>query len=286
MVPPQASRRHLRSDVALPGNPTASRLCPDRALRLRSSRKSTDRPVVALMTPNKPTVVLSQPDSPKPTAGAVIVEAVEIEPGGKFHVSGRARAGATVRLYLNDSFVAPVTAGADGRFAVTINEGVAPGSYRVRVDEMESNSSSGARTRRGAVQCSRPGCDRDSDGAGRSAQANGHCRCTAATIGGRRRDCLRRTQARPPPWSCRRSRPPRSPAATRLWRLSQATYGVGTRYATIYKANRAANPQSQPYLSRPGLCHACLGSASLSCGPALKRAASPCRSGRRSTPGT
>ena len=104
--------------------------------------KATDRPVVALITPNKPTVVLSQPDSPKPTTGAVIVEAVEIEPGGKFHVSGRARAGATVRLYLNDSFVAPVTAGADGRFAVTINEGVAPGSYRVRVDELESNSSS------------------------------------------------------------------------------------------------------------------------------------------------
>ena len=23
-----------------------------------------------------------------------------------------------------------------------------------------------------------------------------------------------------------------------LWRLSQVTYGVGTRYATIYKANR------------------------------------------------
>ena len=35
--------------------------------------KATDRPVVALITPNKPTVVLSQPDSPKPTTGAVIV---------------------------------------------------------------------------------------------------------------------------------------------------------------------------------------------------------------------
>ena len=51
--------------------------------------KATDRPVVALMTPNKPTVVLSQPASPKPAAGAVVVETVEIEPGGKFHVSGR-----------------------------------------------------------------------------------------------------------------------------------------------------------------------------------------------------
>ena len=35
-----------------------------------------DRPVVALMTPGKPTVVLSQPSAPKPMVGAVV------EPGG------------------------------------------------------------------------------------------------------------------------------------------------------------------------------------------------------------
>ena len=55
--------------------------------------RATERPVVALVTPNKPTVVLSQPGAPKPAAGAVVVETVEIEPGGKFHVSGQARAG-------------------------------------------------------------------------------------------------------------------------------------------------------------------------------------------------
>src|SRR6202158_1398889 len=63
----------------------------------------TDRPVVALMTPGKPTVVLSQPPPPKAMAGAVVVESVEIEPGGKFHASGRARPGVAVRLYLNDT---------------------------------------------------------------------------------------------------------------------------------------------------------------------------------------
>ena len=50
-----------------------------------------DRPVVALMTPGKPTVVLSQPSAPNPMVGAVVVESVEIEPGGKFHASGRAQ---------------------------------------------------------------------------------------------------------------------------------------------------------------------------------------------------
>jgi hypothetical protein len=74
------------------------------------------------MTPNKSTVVLSQPAASKPMAGALVVEAVETEPGGKLHVSGQARPGVALRLYLNDSFVASVTAGTDGRFAVTINE--------------------------------------------------------------------------------------------------------------------------------------------------------------------
>ncbi len=50
-----------------------------------------DRPVLALMTPGKPAVVLSQPPAPKAMAGAVAVESVEIEPGGKFHASGRTR---------------------------------------------------------------------------------------------------------------------------------------------------------------------------------------------------
>src|SRR4029079_10129016 len=106
--------------------------------------RSTERPVVALVTPDKPTVVLSQPGAPKP-AGAVFVETVEVEAGGKFHVSGQAQPGAALRLYLNDSFVMGVTAGADGRFAVTINEGVAAGSYRVRVDEASSAGSARAR---------------------------------------------------------------------------------------------------------------------------------------------
>ena len=103
--------------------------------------QATERPVVALMTPDKPTVVLSQPGSAKPgAASAVVVEAVEVDAGGKFHVSGQARPNTAVRLYLNDALVASVTSGADGRFAVTINEGVRPGSYRVRLDEVEANS--------------------------------------------------------------------------------------------------------------------------------------------------
>ena len=195
--------------------------------------RSTERPVVALVTPNKPTVVLSQPGAPKPAAGAVVVETVEIEPGGKFHVSGQARPGAALRLYLNDSFVTSVTAGADGRFAVTINEGVAPGSYRVRLDEA---SSSGTVRARAEVPFTVPETT-----ASVSAQATAPGRQPL-----RQQPQLAAAGATVLPDS---GSPPSTVVVPKittttvsrgdsLWRLSQVSYGAGTRYAVIYKANR------------------------------------------------
>jgi nucleoid-associated protein YgaU len=198
----------------------------------------TDRPVVALMTPGQPTVVLSQPAAPKPTAGAVVVDAVEIEPGGKLHVSGRSQPDAAMRLYLNDSFVASVTAGADGRFAVTINEGVAPGSYRVRLDDVGSNS--GAVRARAEVPFNVP--DTGVTGSAR-----------AQTIGSKRPDLAaaqeRQLAAAGAPVLPDGGSPPSTVVVPKiatttvsrgdsLWRLSHLTYGAGTRYAVIYKANR------------------------------------------------
>jgi nucleoid-associated protein YgaU len=200
--------------------------------------KPTDPPVVALITPNQPTVILSQPDSPKQATGSVIVEAVEIEPGGKFHVSGRARAGAAVRLYLNDSFIAPVTTGADGHFVVTINEGVAPGSYRVRVDELESNS--GAVRTRAEVPFNVP--DPVATGS-LPAQATASKRPDIATAQQPKLAAAAATVL-PSGGSPSVVVVPKIATTTvsrgdSLWRISQLTYGVGTRYATIYKANRA-----------------------------------------------
>jgi nucleoid-associated protein YgaU len=205
--------------------------------------KPTDRPVVALMTPDKPTVVLSQPAAPNPAAGAVIVETVEIEPSGKLHVSGRARPGAAVRLYLNDSFIAPVTAGADGHFAVTINKGVAPGNYRVRLDEVESNS--GSVRARAEVPFNVPGSV--------PTQATASKRLDIAT-------------AQQPQLAAAGATvlPGGSPSAVvvpkiatttvsrgdSLWRISHLTYGAGTRYAVIYKANR--EQIRNPNLIHPG----------------------------------
>ena len=205
------------------------------AVALEPSPK--EGPVVALMTPDKPTVVLSQPATSKPRAGAVVVETVETEPGGKLHVSGRARPGAAVRLYLNDSFVSSVTAGADGRFAVTINEGVVSGNYRVRLDEVESNS--GTVRARAEVPFNVPDAlvtasvPTQPTAPKRPETAAAQQPQIAATVS---------------PVPLNESSPsavvvPRIATTTvsrgdSLWRISRLTYGEGTRYAVIYKANR------------------------------------------------
>ena len=123
----------------------------------------TTPPLVALSTPDKPTMVLSNPDRfgsvPKlpetrategfaepattpvtPAAGprpAVRIAAIDAEDGGRLFVSGQAAPGATVRLYLNETLIAPGAVGADGKLAFAINRGVKPGSYRVRLDDVD-----------------------------------------------------------------------------------------------------------------------------------------------------
>jgi nucleoid-associated protein YgaU len=209
----------------------------------------TDRPVVALMTPGKPTIVLSQPPAPKSMAGAVIVESVEIEPGGKFHASGRARPGGAVRLYLNDTFVASVTTGADGRFAVTSNEGIAPGNYRVRLDEVEPNS--GAVRARAEVPFNVPDT---------MVTASVPAQATASKrpdIAAAEQPQLAAAMATVLPHGGLPSSVVVPKIATTtvsrgdtLWRLSRHIYGVGTRYAVIYRANR--EQIRNPNLIHPG----------------------------------
>jgi nucleoid-associated protein YgaU len=193
--------------------------------------RSTERPVVALVTPNKPTVVLSQPGAPKP-AGAMVVETVEIEPGGKFHVSGQARPGAALRLYLNDSFITSVTAGADGRFAVTINEGVAPGNYRVRLDEA---SSSGTVRARAEVPFTVPETT-----ASVSAQVTASKRpdTSAPQLAAAGATVLQDGSSPSSTVVVPKITTTTVSRGDSLWRLSQVSYGAGMRYAIIYKANR------------------------------------------------
>ena len=232
MVPPRLPsgtyELTLRSKL-----PDGKQVTSKQSVAVTFEPKPNERPVVALMTPDKPTVVLSQPAAPKPAAGAVVVEAADLQRDGKFHVSGRARPGAAVRFYLNDSFVTSVTAGADGRFAITINEGVAPGNYRIRLDDVEANS--GAVRARAEVPFSVPDTMVT---ASVSAQTTASRPQEIPAVQGPQLAAAAPNGASPSTVVVPKITTTIVSRGDSLWRISQIAYGVGMRYSVIYKANK------------------------------------------------
>lgn len=77
----------------------------------------------------------AQPAQPAPRPEIKIVS-VESE-NGKLFVSGQSAPGATVRLYLNETLIAPGGAGADGKVSFSIGSGVRAGDYRIRLDDVD-----------------------------------------------------------------------------------------------------------------------------------------------------
>lgn len=137
------------------------------------------KPLVAVTAPGRPTAVLSLPEAaakdaatkdialkdtaPKAGPGKAAARAeargggeidakipagsppvkvvgVDAEVGGRLYVTAQGAPKADLRLYLNDTLVAPGQAGPDGRVAFTIGRGVTPGDYRVRVDQVDPAS--------------------------------------------------------------------------------------------------------------------------------------------------
>ena len=131
------------------------------------SKSGAAKPLVALLTPDQPTRILSAgegagADAAAPAAGSVkapavfapgggpagattagksgpmvAIQSVEAAQGGQFTATGVAHAGSQCRLYLNGAFLADVTAGRDGRWSVKVGKGMRPGKYVVRADELE-----------------------------------------------------------------------------------------------------------------------------------------------------
>jgi nucleoid-associated protein YgaU len=165
-----------------------------------------DQPVVALMTPDRPSVVLSKPGTTDASTGSVVVETVEAEAGGrKLYVTGHAVPGAMVRLYLNDAYQSTMTADGNGRVAFTTAGGSAGRDYQVRLDEVDR--ASGVTKSRAEVPFTAPqaGVAAAVPGGGSSKLAQGQTMVVSR--------------------------------GDSLWRISRLAYGDGTRYTVIYDAN-------------------------------------------------
>jgi nucleoid-associated protein YgaU len=230
------------------------------AVVLRPERD--ERPLVALVVPDKPTLALAKPAMSKVEHGSIAIDTVDTESGGKLYVSGRSEAGSVVRLYLNDAYIASATASTEGRVAFAIESGVRAGDYRVRLDRVDPASGS-VRSRAEA-----------SFNAPATAAASASAVRPAPTLNPANevRGPVDEPTAGPPqlthpaaaerPELARPSVLAETPAATaiprdtrdvvvvpkiettvvsrgdNLWRISRLTYGKGIRYSIIFDANR------------------------------------------------
>lgn len=185
--------------------------------------------IAALDAPNQPTRVLSADNSVKPQPAAssadgakgLRIASVEAMAGGGAFMSGEAPAGAPVRLYLNDSFVAAVAAGPDGKWSVRIDQGMQPGAYNVRADVIGADGKP-----LGRVEAP---FDLPLSMAAAPAQAS--------------------VSAQPPIVAQQKEEPVAGAAIVAdlrtarvergdsLWRISRNIYGEGMRYTQIYDAN-------------------------------------------------
>ncbi len=99
--------------------------------------------VVALAEPGKPTKVLSEAgpaavgDKPETFTPGVSIRTVEAEQDGGFYASGRAAPGARLRIYLNETLLADVTADTSGQWSLRIAKGMTTGKYAVRADQID-----------------------------------------------------------------------------------------------------------------------------------------------------
>ena len=191
---------------------------------------ASERPMVALMAPDKPIRVLSQPAATTPAAGKVAVEAVQTEPGGKLHVSAQATPGATVRLYLNDSLITSATADAAGHLSVTINKGVTTGDYRIRLDEVDPGS--GKVRARAEVPFDVPDTTTTASIAA-SVASSARTDVTAPQLAAATTAAV----GSPSTMIVPKITTTTVARGDSLWRISQRALGAGQRYAVIYRAN-------------------------------------------------
>jgi len=107
------------------------------------------QPLVALTAPDAPTLVLSQPGAPGSKAAAAApagapgtgqptrIASVDVQENGRLFVTATGTPGTALRLYLNDTLIAPGRIGPDGRVSFTIGRGMKPGQYQVRIDQID-----------------------------------------------------------------------------------------------------------------------------------------------------
>ncbi len=141
IVPQALAAGHHLLSLATDGKPAS----PAQTVAVALPARGQGDVVVALTQPGEPTRILSdsppaapeaQPTVPTP-APSLAIRSVEADDAGGFYATGTAAPGASIRLSLNGAPVASIEAGADGRWSLKIQKGMAAGAYAVRAEHID-----------------------------------------------------------------------------------------------------------------------------------------------------
>ncbi len=203
-------------------------------------------------TPAGRTTSVEPPQVTERPAAAAPPQVVSIDArnGGGLFVTARAASGADLRLYLNDTLIAPATVGRDGTVTFAIGHGVMPGDYKVRLDLVDSGT--GKVRSRAEVPFSAPAPGQDSgveysatrqdsgrDIAGqdvsprRTVDASQPSSTGSLTVNGAAESGTAPSEVYVPGIETTRI-----VRGDNLWTISRRTYGEGERYTLIYDANQ------------------------------------------------
>ena len=191
----------------------------------KAASAATNLPATAAAAPAPsppPALALRTLATPATAVSRVAIRSVEADAAGGLIARGSAGPNATVRFYLNGSSVADAKTQSDGRWSLTIKNGMTPGGYMMRADEINPGDAS-------VVASADTPFDYPAPAAGASP-------ATAAAAAA--------------PNTGRSKAPPSADAVVdsvqtalvrpghTLWALSQNYYGDPTRYPVIYEANK------------------------------------------------
>ena len=97
-----------------------------------------------LAEPGKASRVLQGPGVPS-DSGSLILESVDYDEKGNVIVAGRTDPGSTVRVYLNGGPIGDATADQKGQWELRPSVGIEPGTYTMRIDQLDANGAVVAR---------------------------------------------------------------------------------------------------------------------------------------------
>lgn len=205
--------------------------------------------LVAVVSPDQPTRVLQKPEVKQDASAAaaqpaaatpaaetpaklVSIDAVDYDANGNIVFSGQGDAGNTARVYIDNNFIGDAPVGQDGHWSFSGTAEVAPGVHTLRVDGIDGE---GKVLNRVEVPFVR-------EQQNKVVAANPPAASTAAS------EPQATTAPAPAPATAEQpaAATPAKPKEGRiviqpgnnLWRISRVLYGDGSKFTTLYEANK------------------------------------------------